>query len=425
MIDALRRKGAPNVDLMPAGGGLMLAEFGADDAATADAMAQRLIETREAVAGAAEHPAVYERGGQGGLEDPRGRAARRDIRAGRAPPRYEGWDDSAVPPPKLGGYLRDLRRLLDEYNYQAVYYGHFGHGCIHMQVSFDLRSEPGIRKYGEFVERAADLVVQYGGSVSGEHGDGQSRGALLPKMFGPELMEGLREFKRIWDPGNKLNPHKLIDAYQPTENLRLGADYKPLDPPTHFKFPDDDGSFARTALALHRRRRVPQARLRHHVPQLHGDARGNAQHARPRPHVLRGAAGRGHRRRVEQRAGQGVTRPLPLLQGMQVGVPGQRGHRHVSLRVPVALLRVARPAARGLRVRDGRSLGPARVARSAPRQLHEQRARRQRADPPRAAPGAGTRDAAPRDGEFPAPGRHASGAHRRASARRRSVPSAT
>ena len=92
---------------------------------------------------------------------------------------------------------------------RPAFYGHFGHGCIHMRVNFDLETEAGIRKYGEFVDRAADLVVGYGGSLSGEHGDGQSRGALLPKMFGDELMGAFREFKAIWDPDNKLNPHKV------------------------------------------------------------------------------------------------------------------------------------------------------------------------------------------------------------------------
>jgi Fe-S oxidoreductase len=164
------------------------------------------------------------------------------------PPRWEGWDDASVAPEKLGAYLRDLRRLLDEYQYQAAYYGHFGHGCIHMQVTFDLLTEDGIRKYGEFVDRAADLVVSYGGSLSGEHGDGQSRGALLPKMFGPELMTAFAEFKAVWDPGNRMNPHKVVDAYLPTSNLRLGADYKPLQPATHFKFPDDGGSLAKASL---------------------------------------------------------------------------------------------------------------------------------------------------------------------------------
>ena len=115
---------------------------------------------------------------------------------------------------------------------------------LHPHAGRTSTSKPrtGIRKYGEFVDRAADLVVSYGGSLSGEHGDGQSRGALLPKMFGDELMGAFREFKAVWDPDNKLNPHKLVDAYLPTENLRLGADYAPLQPHTHFAFPDDRGS---------------------------------------------------------------------------------------------------------------------------------------------------------------------------------------
>ena len=163
-------------------------------------------------------------------------------------PRWEGWDDAAVAPERLGPYLRDLRKLLNEYKYQAAFYGHFGHGCIHMQVSFDFETEHGIRQYAEFIDRAADLVIRYGGSLSGEHGDGQSRGALLPKMFGDELMRAFAEFKAVWDPGNRMNPHKVIDAYQPTENLRLGADYNPAQPATFFSFPDDKGSFAKAAL---------------------------------------------------------------------------------------------------------------------------------------------------------------------------------
>jgi FAD/FMN-containing dehydrogenase/Fe-S oxidoreductase len=247
MVESLRKKGAPNVELMPDGGGYLLVEFGADDAAAADAAAARLVEKLRRLP-TAPNMRVYTRAEAKAVWRIREAGPRAAISVPGAPPRYEGWDDSAVPPAQLGGYLRDLRTLLNEYNYQAVYYGHFGHACIHMQISFDLRSEPGVRKYGEFVEQAADLVVRYGGSISGEHGDGQSRGALLPKMFGPELMQALREFKSVWDPDWKMNPGKLIDAFPPTENLRLGADYKPEDPPTHFRFPDDNGSFAKAAL---------------------------------------------------------------------------------------------------------------------------------------------------------------------------------
>jgi len=164
------------------------------------------------------------------------------------PPRWEGWDDAAVAPERLGGYLRDLRSLLDSYDYQATFYGHFGHGCIHMQVSFDLQSEPGVAKYGRFVDEAADLVVRYGGSISGEHGDGRSRSALLPKMFGPELMSALRDFKTAWDPLNRLNPGNIVDAQPAVVSLRLGAAYAPNDPPTQFRFPDDNGSMAKAAL---------------------------------------------------------------------------------------------------------------------------------------------------------------------------------
>ena len=149
------------------------------------------------------------------------------------------------------------------------------------------QSEAGIRKYGEFVERAADLVVSYGGSLSGEHGDGQSRGALLPKMFGPELMNAFRQFKAVWDPQNKLNPHKVVDAYLPTENLRLGADYKPLQPKTHFKFLEDGGSFANAAARCIGVGSLPQARQWFHVSELHGDPGRRAQYARTRAHALR------------------------------------------------------------------------------------------------------------------------------------------
>ena len=247
MVDGLRRKSAPNLDLLPDGRGYLLVEFGAEDPDAANESAHRLMSRLKQTSDVpamrlyttTEAKAVWKIRESG----PRAAGAGPGM-----PPRFEGWDDASVAPEKLGRYLRDLRGLLNEYNYDATYYGHFGHGCIHMQVSFDLFTENGIRKYAGFVDRAADLVVSYGGSLSGEHGDGQSRGALLPKMFGPDLMKAFGEFKSIWDPGNKMNPHKVVDAYQPTENLRLGADYKPWQPETRFTFPDDGGSLAKASL---------------------------------------------------------------------------------------------------------------------------------------------------------------------------------
>ena len=246
IVDGLRRKGAPNLDLLPQGRGIVLVEFGSDDRGSCAASCR-------AVDGCAEKSArctntrLYTPAEARHVWQLRESGPRAAAFAPGAAPQWEGWDDAAVAPEKLGGYLRDIRALMDQFGYEGAFYGHFGHGCIHMRVSFDLQSEGGIRKYGEFVEKAADLVVSYGGSLSGEHGDGQSRGALLPKMFGPELMNAFRQFKAIWDPQNKLNPHKVVDAYLPTENLRLGADYKPLQPETHFKFVEDGGSFANAA----------------------------------------------------------------------------------------------------------------------------------------------------------------------------------
>jgi len=161
---------------------------------------------------------------------------------------WEGWEDSAVPPDRLGDYLRDFRKLLEKYGYGCDLYGHFGQGCVHTRIDFDMETHEGIQKYRSFVHSAAELVVSYGGSLSGEHGDGQSRAELLPIMFGHELIQAFRDFKRIWDPDWKMNPGKVVDPYRVDENLRLGTNYHPWVPETHFKFPADSGSFAHAAL---------------------------------------------------------------------------------------------------------------------------------------------------------------------------------
>ena len=164
------------------------------------------------------------------------------------PAAWPGWEDSAVPPDQVGDYLRDLRRLMEKHGYEAALYGHFGMGCIHCRITFDLTSKTGIKNYRSFAIQAAELVTSYGGSLSGEHGDGQSRGELLPIMFGKEIVNAFREYKSIWDPDWKMNPGKLIDADPLDSNLRLGANYDPWEPETHFKYPEDNGSFAHATL---------------------------------------------------------------------------------------------------------------------------------------------------------------------------------
>jgi len=247
MVDGLRKKGAPSLELLPDGRGILLVEFGSDDPQLSENLATKLVQHLRTVSEPPTHR-IYSKAEARAVWYLRESGPRAAAFAPGVPLDWEGWDDAAVAPDKLGAYLRDLRQLMNEYEYHGTFYGHFGHGCIHMRLNFDLQTEAGIRKYSEFIERAADLVTGYGGSLSGEHGDGQSRAALLPKMFGPELITAFREFKAVWDPDNKLNPHKMVDPYLPTENLRLGVDYKPIEAETHFKFPEDDGSLAKAAL---------------------------------------------------------------------------------------------------------------------------------------------------------------------------------
>jgi FAD/FMN-containing dehydrogenase/Fe-S oxidoreductase len=162
---------------------------------------------------------------------------------------WPGWEDSAVSPDNLGDYLRDLRGLYEEYGYtEASLYGHFGQACVHTRIPFDLLSAEGITKFRSFVERAADLVVSYGGSFSGEHGDGQARGELLPKMFGPAVAKAFGQMKAIFDPGDLMNPGKVVAPNPLDGDLRLGVDYDHQAPDTFFQYPDDEGSFARAVL---------------------------------------------------------------------------------------------------------------------------------------------------------------------------------
>ena len=160
---------------------------------------------------------------------------------------YPGWEDSAVAPARLGGYLRGLQALMREFGYTGSLYGHFGHGCVHGSLDFDLFTAEGIARYRAFVVRAAHLCVEHGGSLSGEHGDGQARGELLPIMYGDELVHAFGEFKDIWDPQHKMNPGKVVRPRRLDDDLRWGAGYEPREPKTHFAFPQDAGSFAYAA----------------------------------------------------------------------------------------------------------------------------------------------------------------------------------
>ncbi|MEU6882026.1 FAD-binding and (Fe-S)-binding domain-containing protein [Streptomyces sp. NPDC046712] len=136
---------------------------------------------------------------------------------------WPGWEDCAVPPARLGAYLREFRSLLAEHGLRGTPYGHFGDGCIHVRIDFDLYTGAGIGRFREFSEAVADLVVAHGGSLSGEHGDGQARAELLSKMYGPELVALFGEVKDVWDPDGGLNPGMLVRPRQLDEGLRFAG----------------------------------------------------------------------------------------------------------------------------------------------------------------------------------------------------------
>ncbi|HVZ82840.1 MAG TPA: FAD-binding and (Fe-S)-binding domain-containing protein, partial [Terracidiphilus sp.] len=226
LLDFMRRKGLAMADvaLLPPGRGFLLVEIGAWSAEDAQQKTEALIRDVQTWPHA---PAIrtYSAEDAAHIWHVRESALGATVFVPGEPEGWEGWDDSAVPPEHLGAYLRQLAALMAEYGYRSPLYGHYGQGCVHLRINFDFRSVEGLRKFREFIDRAADLVLSFGGSLSGEHGEGQARAALLPKMFGPELMQAFREFKALWDPGNHMNPGKLVSperVYDPVENLRHG-----------------------------------------------------------------------------------------------------------------------------------------------------------------------------------------------------------
>jgi FAD/FMN-containing dehydrogenase/Fe-S oxidoreductase len=236
------------MDLLPPGKGWLIVEFGGDTPEEAQSRARALTDS---LCRRDKPPAVKF------VTDPRQEHHIWKIRESGLgatahvpdkPITWEGWEDSSVPPENLGRYLRELRALFDRYGYGCDLYGHFGQGCVHTRIDFDLESRPGIDKFQRFLHEAAQLVVSLGGSISGEHGDGQSKAELLPIMFGPELVRAFEEFKAIWDPRNRMNPGKVVHPFRADENLRLGTSYQPQPVETRMFFAGDKGDFGRTVL---------------------------------------------------------------------------------------------------------------------------------------------------------------------------------
>jgi FAD/FMN-containing dehydrogenase/Fe-S oxidoreductase len=237
-----------NLKLLPKGRGWLFVQFGGDSKQDSDAQARECMERLSRVPNPPEMKLYDEPEDEEKLWKVRESGLSSTAWVPGEPDNWPGFEDSAVPTQNVGAYLRDLKKLMMKYAYKTSLYGHLGQGCIHCRIPFDLYTAQGIKRFKSFMNEASDLVVRYGGSISGEHGDGQARAPYIEKMFGPELMQAFREFKRIWDPHLKMNPGKLIDAYPVDSNLRIGTDYNPPNPRTHFSYITDQGTFSRAAL---------------------------------------------------------------------------------------------------------------------------------------------------------------------------------
>jgi FAD/FMN-containing dehydrogenase/Fe-S oxidoreductase len=234
------------VALLPDGNGWLLAELGGDTEDEAASLAADLISS---LPGGVSSRLVVDLAVQKQLW------AVRESGLGATAIRvdghhnFEGWEDGAVPPDRLAEYLRGITGLWGKFGYSGAWYGHFGQGCVHTRNNFDLVTPEGLGNYRSYVTAAAELVVSLGGSLSGEHGDGQSRGELLATMFGPELVQAFGEFKDLWDPDGLMNPGKVVDPYPLDSNIRFSTVSEPVSlRPTGYSFDKDHGSLMHASM---------------------------------------------------------------------------------------------------------------------------------------------------------------------------------
>ncbi len=263
MVDVVRaRHGTARVPPLPAGGGWLLAELGSGPAARSVSAAELVAAAGALVAdsGAVASLLVTDPAHAAAVwrirEDGAGLVARTVAGA----PAHAGWEDAAVPPERLGAYLRDFEALLAAHGLTGVPYGHFGDGCLHVRVDFPFGRDDGAKVFRRFLLDAARLVASHGGSMSGEHGDGRARGELLPLMYSPAALAAFAAAKAVFDPGGVLNPGVIVRPAAVDADLRLQPP-PPVTRGTAFRYPHDGGDLT---AAVHRCTGV--ARCRSDVP---------------------------------------------------------------------------------------------------------------------------------------------------------------
>ncbi|MET9380247.1 FAD-binding and (Fe-S)-binding domain-containing protein [Streptomyces sp. NPDC002928] len=224
---------------LPRGGAWLFVETGGETAAEARARAEAVVRAADVL----DSLVVTDPAGQRALWRVREDASGTATRMPDGSEAWPGWEDCAVPPARLGAYLRDFRGLLSAHGLRGTPYGHFGDGCIHVRIDFDLLTEQGVGRFRRFSEELAELVVAHGGSLSGEHGDGQARAELLPKMYGAEMVALFERAKAVWDPDDLLNPGMLVRPAPLDANLRFSVlPRTPVD--VAFGYPADGGDFS-------------------------------------------------------------------------------------------------------------------------------------------------------------------------------------
>ncbi|GGV52001.1 oxidoreductase [Streptomyces griseoflavus] len=224
---------------LPRGGAWLFVETGGDTEAEARARAERIVRAADVLDALVVTDPARQRTLWRIREDASGTATRMPDGTEAWP----GWEDCAVPPARLGAYLRDFRALMTDHGLRGTPYGHFGDGCIHVRVDFDLLTAPGIARFRRFSEELAGLVVSHGGSLSGEHGDGRARAELLPLMYGAETVALFERVKALWDPDDLLNPGMLVRPEPLDTDLRFSVlPRRPVD--VTFGYPADAGDFS-------------------------------------------------------------------------------------------------------------------------------------------------------------------------------------
>ena len=229
---------------LPAGRAWLLVEMGGEDRVSAELAAEKMLAALHDSGSSATASLVTDPGAQAVLWRCRTDAAGLATRRADGAEAWGGWEDAAVPPERLADYLRGLDELMGRYGLSGASYGHFGEGCMHMRIDFDLLSAEGVAAYRSFVEEATDLVVALGGSVSGEHGDGRARSELLGRMYGSDGLALLSEMKHIWDPRALMNPGVIVEPPALDEAIRHLGPAKDRKLLTLFSYPDDNDNFA-------------------------------------------------------------------------------------------------------------------------------------------------------------------------------------